>query len=217
MTDLLRKEMRLSASVLSYLFIAFGLMFLLPGYPILCGAFFVSLGLFQSFQLAREANDIVFSVLLPVAKRDIVRGKYAFVCLIEGCALLLMALAVLLRMTVFSQAEVYRMNQMMNANGFALGMAFVIFGLFNWIFVGGFFKTAVKFARPFVGFVIACFLTIFAAEALHHIPGLERLNAFGTDALGLQLILLGAGVLLFLLMTLLSGRRACERFEKIDL
>jgi len=109
------------------------------------------------------------------------------------------------------------MNQMMNANGFALGMAFVIFGLFNWIFVGGFFKTAVKFARPFVGFVIACFLTIFAAEALHHIPGLERLNAFGTDALGLQLILLGAGILLFLLMTLLSGRRACERFEKIDL
>ena len=57
MRNILGKEMRLSASVLSYLFIAFGLMFLLPGYPILCGAFFVSLGLFQSFQSAREAND----------------------------------------------------------------------------------------------------------------------------------------------------------------
>jgi len=69
MRNVLRKEMRLSASVLSYLFILFGLMFFLPGYPILCGTFFVSLGLFQSFQTAREANDFVFSALLPIAKK----------------------------------------------------------------------------------------------------------------------------------------------------
>ncbi|MBQ6468711.1 MAG: ABC-2 transporter permease [Lachnospiraceae bacterium] len=217
MRDILRKEMKLSASVLSYLFILFGLMFLLPGYPILCGAFFVSLGLFQSFQSAREANDIVFSVLLPVAKKDVVKGKYLFVCMIEVCAFLLMALAVILRMTALSQSVVYRSNALMNANFFALGTACVIFGLFNWIFVGGFFRTAYKFARPFVTFIITCFLVIFAAEALHHIPGLEKLNAFGTDDIALQLILLAAGVLIFLLMTALSCKKACEKFERIDL
>jgi len=217
MRNVLRKEMRLSASILSYLFILFGLMFLLPGYPVLCGAFFVTLGIFQSFQTAREANDIVFSVLLPIAKRDIVKGKYLFVCLIEGCAFLLMTLSVLLRMTVFAQSEVYRANALMNANFFALGMACVIFGLFNLIFVGGFFKTAFKFARPFVTFIISCFLVIFAAEALHHVPGLEKLNAFGTDDLALQLTMLAAGIVIFLLMTILSYRKACRRFEKIDL
>ncbi len=217
MRNVLRKEMRLSASILSYLFILFGLMFLLPGYPVLCGAFFVTLGIFQSFQTAREANDIVFSVLLPIAKRDIVKGKYLFVCLIEGCAFLLMTLSVLLRMTVFAQSEVYRVNALMNANFFALGMACVIFGLFNLIFVGGFFKTAFKFARPFVTFIISCFLVIFAAEALHHVPGLEKLNSFGTDDLALQLMMLAAGILIFLLMTVLSFRKACRRFEKIDL
>ena len=217
MRNMLRKEMRLSASILSYLFILFGLMFLLPGYPVLCGAFFVTLGIFQSFQTAREANDIVFSVLLPIAKRDIVKGKYLFVCLIEGCAFLLMTLSVLLRMTVFAQSEVYRANALMNANLFALGMACVIFGLFNLIFVGGFFKTAFKFARPFVTFIISCFLVIFAAEALHHVPGLEKLNAFGTDDQALQLTMLAAGILIFLLMTVLSVRKACQRFEKIDL
>jgi len=217
MRNVLRKEMRLSASILSYLFILFGLMFLLPGYPVLCGAFFVTLGIFQSFQTAREANDIVFSVLLPIAKRDIVKGKYLFVCLIEGCAFLLMTLSVLLRMTVFAQSEVYRANALMNANFFALGMACVIFGLFNLIFVGGFFKTAFKFARPFVTFIISCFLVIFAAEALHHVPGLEKLNAFGTDDLALQLTMLAAGIVIFLLMTILSYRKACQRFEKIDL
>ena len=209
--------MRLSASVLSYLFILFGLMFFVPGYPVLCGAFFVALGLFQSFQTAREANDIVFSALLPVAKSDIVKGKYLFVCLIESCAFLLMALAAVLRMTVFSQSAVYRGNALMNANFFALGMACVIFGLFNWIFVGGFFKTAYKFGRPFVIFIIAAFLLIFAAEALHHVPGLEVLNAFGTDHIVMQLMLLTAEVILYLLITVLSCRRACMFFERIDL
>lgn len=217
MRNLMRKEMKLSASVLSYLFILFGLMFLLPGYPILCGVFFVSLGIFQSFQTAREANDIVFSALLPIAKKDVVRGKYRFVCLIEACSLVLMAAAAVLRMTVFSESVVYRSNALMNANFFALGVAFVIFGLFNCIFVGGFFKTAYRFARPFVTFIIAAFLTIFVAEALHHVPGLQRLNAFGTDDIALQLILLAAGILVWLLLTVLSLRRACENFEKIDL
>lgn len=80
-------------------------------------------------------------------------------------------------------------------------MTCVIFGLFNWIFVGGFFKTAYKFARPFVTFIIACFLVIFTAEALHHIPGLEKLNAFGTNEITIQLIMIVAGILIFLLVT----------------
>lgn len=217
MRNLLRKEMRLCASILSYLFTLFGLMFLLPGYPILCGAFFVSLGLFQSFQTAREANDIVFSALLPVAKKDVVKGKYFFVCMIEAFAMILMAVSVILRMTVFSGSAVYRSNALMNANFFALGAACVIFGLFNWIFVRGFFKTAYKFARPFVLFVVVAFLSIFAAESLHHVPGLEILNAFGTDHLVIQLLLLAAGMIVFLLLTVLSCRRACEDFERIDL
>ena len=78
MIKLLRKEIKLAASPLSYLFIGFGLMAFIPGYPILVGSFFVCLGLFQSFQAAREANDILYTVLLPVAKGDVVRAKYAF-------------------------------------------------------------------------------------------------------------------------------------------
>ena len=217
MRNILRKEMRLSASVLTYLFILFSLMFLLPGYPILCGAFFVTLGIFQSFQSAREANDIVFSVLLPITKRDIVKGKYLFVCLIESAAFLLMLLAVILRMTVFSQSAVYRSNALMNANFFALGMACVIFGLFNRIFVGGFFRTGYKFARPFVTYIAAASLVIIIAETLHHVPGLGMLNAFGTDGIVLQLILLTGGIVIFLMITVLSCRKACGRFEKIDL
>ena len=217
MNNIMQKEYRLSASPLAFIFIVFGAMFMVPGYPILCGAFFVGLGLFQSFQAAREANDILFSALLPISKKEVVKGKYLFVCSIEGCAFILMVIAVIIRMTALKDSAVYLNNALMNANLFALGCALVIFGLFNWIFLGGFFRTSYKIGRPFVTFIVICFLFIFLAEALHHFPGLGDLTAFGTEAPGLQLILLLAGMLIFAVMTLLSYRGACNNFEKTDL
>ncbi|MCR4963196.1 MAG: ABC-2 transporter permease [Firmicutes bacterium] len=217
MHNILRKEMKLSASPLCYLFILFGFMFFLPGYPVLCGAFFVTLGLFQGFQYAREANDIVFSALLPIGKKDVVKGKYLFVCFIEGCSLLLMLAATLIRMTALAGSAVYRTNALMNANLFALGGALLIFGLFNMIFVGGFFKTGYKLGKPFVVYIIVAFLTIGVLESLHHIPGLAAVNAFGFEHLGLQCLFLLAGLAAFLALTWLSYRYACRHFEKIDL
>ncbi len=217
MTKLLRKEFKLSASILSFLFILFGLMFFLPGYPVLCGAFFVTLGIFQSFQNARETNDILFSALLPVAKRDVVKGKYIFVCAIELCSILLMAGAMIVRMTALAQAPVYTQNALMNANCFALGMAFVVFAVFNSVFLGGFFKTAYKHGKPFVIYIVVAFIVISIAEAAHYFPTLGWLNAFGTDYLARQILTLLAGLAVYVLITLLSCRKACERFEKIDL
>ena len=217
MRDIMVKEVKLSASPLAFLFIAFGLMFFLPGYPILCGVFFVTLGLFQSFQTAREANDVVFSALLPIAKSDVVKGKFCFVCGIEACAFVLMAVSTVIRMTALADSPVYRANVLMTANPFALGMALVIFALFNLIFVGGFFKTAYKYGRPFVIYIVVAFLTISLAEALHHFPGMGALNAFGTEHLGLQLGLLAAGVLAYALITSLACKKACRDFEIIDL
>lgn len=217
MRNILLKELKLSASILSFLFILFGSMFFLPGYPILCAVFFVTLGIFQSYQNCREANDIVFSALLPIAKHDVVKGKYLFTCAIELCGVLLMAAATLVRMTLLADAVVYRSNALMNANLFALGMAFVGFGLFNLIFVGGFFKTAYKFGRPFVGYTVTVFLLIGIAEALHHFPGLAFLNAFGTEHFAVQLLLLVIGIVIYLACTLFSYKKACANFEKIDL
>lgn len=217
MNALLKKEMRLSASILSYLFLGFSLMALLPGYPILCGVFFITLGIFQSFQSAREANDIVYSALLPIAKHDVVKGKYQFSILIELSGFFVMAVLTIVRMTVLSNSTVYRQNALMNANPFFLGMALLIFGMFNLIFVGGFFKTAYKFAKPFVTYIIVCFLLIGVAEALHYVPGFEALNAFGFDHLALQLSLLLGGAMAYIFLTAFSYKRACATFEKIDL
>lgn len=217
MNPLLKKEIRLSTLPLTWLFIGFGFMTLLPGYPILCGVFFVTLGIYQSFQSAREANDVVFSALLPVAKRDVVKGKFQLVMLVELCSFALMSILTVLRMTVLSDAAVYRQNALMNANPFYLAVVLLLFGMFNVIFVGGFWKTAYKIGKPFILYIVAGFLTIGAAEALHHVPGLEALNAFGFEHIVLQLALLFCGAALYTGMTFLSYAKACADFEKIDL
>ncbi|MBR4622710.1 MAG: ABC-2 transporter permease [Ruminococcus sp.] len=217
MNALLKKELKLSASILSYLFIAFGVMAMLPGYPVLCGAFFISMGIFQSFQSAREANDIVYFALLPVAKHDVVKGKFQFSVFIELCGMAVMSSLTLVRMTVLSEAKAYRENALMNANLFFLGMAFLLFGLFNLIFIGGFFKTGYKLGKPFVTHIIVCFLLIGIAESLHHIPGLEAVNAFGFDHIVLQVSLLLCGTISYILLTLWAYKLSCKRFEMIDL
>ena len=217
MNALLRKEMKLSSLLLTYLFIGFAVLTMCPGYPILCSVFFITLGIFQSFQSAREANDIVYSALLPVAKRDVVKGKYQFVLLIELCGFAMMLILTLVRMTALSDAPVYLKNALMNANPFFLGMALLIFALFNVIFVGGYFRTGYNIGKPFVIYIVVAFVTIGIAEALHHVPGLGALNAFGFEHIGLQLITLILGAACFAVLTYLSYNKACRDFEMIDL
>lgn len=217
MNKLLHKELKLTVTLLTYLFIAFGFMALLPGYPILVGAFFVSFGIFQTFQSAREANDIIYSALLPVSKADVVKSKFVSAVFIELCGFVIMAVLTLIRMTVLKDAVVYRSNALMTANFVFLGFALLIFGCFNAIFIGGFFKTAYYYNKPFILFIIAAFIIIGAAEALHHIPGFEAVNAFGFEHLGLQLAALLGGMILFAVLTLLSLKASVSNFEKIDL
>ena len=213
----MKKEMRLSALIIVYVFVIFGFMFLLPGYPVLCGAFFLTLGLYQNFRYARECNDIVFSALLPIAKQDVVKGKFAFSCLIELCCFVLMLVSTIVRMTALSSSPVYRSNALMNANFFALGMALVIFGIFNLVFIGSFFKTGYKTGTPFIVYMVISFAIIGIAEALHHIPGLEPLNAFGFEHFALQICALITGVLFYIGVTVFSYRNSCHNFERIDL
>ncbi len=217
MMKLLKKEMKLAASPLSYVFTAFGLMSFVPGYPILVGSFFVCLGLFQSFQAAREANDITYTALLPVAKGDAVRAKYVFCIFIELCYFILTAAVTLVRMTLLSEAKVYRNNALMNANLVYLGFVLLVLGLFNALFVGGFFRTAYKFGKPFVLFTAAAFSVAVVGETLFHIPKLSALNAFGFTHIGLQTGALAAGAILYALLTAVSMKRAIKSFERISI
>lgn len=217
MLNLLKKECKLSASILSFLFLAFALMTFIPNYPILCGVFFITLGIFQSFQNVKETNDIVFSALLPIPKKDVVKGKYIFCIFIELCGMIITIILTIIRMLMLSNALPYVNNQLMNANLFFIAMAFILFGLFNIIFVNGFFKTAYKVGKPFVIYIIICFIVIAVFESLHFFPKLEYLNTRNFDFLIYQIIALILGITFYILITLIAYRKSIKNFNKIDL
>ncbi len=217
MTKLLSKEFRLAASPLSWIFLLAAGMTLLPGYPILAGAFFICFGVFHSFQNAREANDVLYTVLLPVRKRDFVRAKFAFTCCIQLLGFALMAALTAVRMTVLADGKPYLSNALMNATPLFLAFSLLIFTAFNVFFLGGFFRTAYKLGIPFLSFGVATLLLVFIGEALHFIPGLQFFNAPAGERLGLQFALLGAAAAVYALATWLSCRGCMAKFEKIDL
>ena len=214
MTKLLRKEFTLSASPLTYVFLAFTLMSFIPNYPTLVGAFFVCLGLFYTFQKTREENDVVFTVLLPVKKTDAVTAKYLFCLINEVIALLLIAAFIPVKRVLCSAApEVYTFS-LMSTNLTALGFYTLTFAVFNIIFLGGFFKTAYKIGKPFIIFCIVEFILVFLGETLHHIPGLENLNDYSLFPSVIPCVI---GLFVLAFGTLLSLNSAKKSFETIDL
>ena len=168
MKQLLIKEFKLTSCPLTFFFLAFTLTAMIPGYPILVGAFFVCLGIFYTFQFAREYNDVMYTALLPVAKSDVVKARYSFVITVEMIAFLLSTILTIIRMTMLSTAKPYVENLLMNANLVYLGSYLVILALFNLIFVTGFFKTAYYFGKAFIYFIIAAFIVIGIMETLHN-------------------------------------------------
>lgn len=152
MKNLLIKEIQLTSMPITFIFLLFAFMTLIPGYPILMGAFFICLGIFFSFQNGRETNDILYTVLLPIRKSDVVTAKYLLTIFIQLIAFVLMLALTVFRMSLWNSAGVYMQNAMMNATPIYLALVLLIFAGFNVIFLGGFFKTAYGIGKPFLLF-----------------------------------------------------------------
>ena len=216
MKKLFYKELKLTANPLSYWFIAFSAMTMIPSYPILVGSFFICLGIFHTYQQIREYDDVTYTVMLPVKKRDIVTAKYLFVLFIELTAFILCTLLTIIRMKILGNAAPYVTNQLMNANMAYLGYTMIVFAVFNSIFLAGFFKTTYKIGKPFFIFCVVSFIIIIMGEILHHIPDLESLNNPSNLSMP-QIVIFAIGIVVFMLCTWLSYQKSIKNFEEIDL
>ena len=217
MKKLIYKEFALATSLLTVLFLGFTVMTFIPGYPILCGAFFVCFGIFHSYQTAREYDDIIYTILLPVRKADVVSAKYAAAVIVQVVAFVLFAFFSVIRMVFLADAAVYRANVLMGANFVFLSFVLLIFAAFNVIFIGGFFKTAYQYGKPFVIFIIVNFSIIAAAETLHHLPGMAWLNILDMKNAVCQLPVLALSAVVYGVSSAVSCKKSKTSFENIDL
>ena len=87
MKALLYKEFKLAMHPICYVFVfAFPLMILIPSYPIAIGFIYVLSCypiLFLGANKGQQSNDLLYSTLLPVRKKDIVLARILTIAIIQ--------------------------------------------------------------------------------------------------------------------------------------
>ena len=211
MKALFCKQARLAAHPMTYAFVFFGCMLLIPNYPYTVAFFYVTLGIFFMYQKTREMRDADFSALLPVRKRDTVLAGILFSLLLE-LASLVIAVPFAFLSVKLSAGNGNAAGLDPNLSLFAFG--FLLFSVFNLIFFPSFYKNGYKVGFSFLKAAAGVFAVVLCDVILPYIPPFAWID--GTDYLR-QLPLLAAGILIFALSTVFVCKRSAALYEKVDL
>lgn len=212
--NLLKKDFVLSAHQTLYIFMIIGTLVLVPTYPYEMIFFFGCLGLYFSILNGRENNDNFYSAVLPLDKNDIVKGKCLFFITFELIQIIIT--------TLISLIKIYFINLPQNDVGIEcniafLGFGFIIYSIFNYIFLTRLYKSSYKIGMPFVISLIFVMLAIILMEIISHIPYISWIDGIAYSDLQKQVPILIIGLLLFVFINVITYKKASKNFEKVDL
>lgn len=215
MSNLLSKELRLALHPTNIIFLFFAAMVFIPGYPYQVAAFFCCLGVNFLCVSGRENSDIIYTALLPVRKRDIVRTRFMLVALLQLGQMLLMSLCIIVKDAFISLDNPAGLE----ANAALIGLCLIAFGIFNAIFFTQYYKNPQKIGVPFVICTVVIFLLI-GLEVMCTIivPFVhDKLDTRYLLYMPEKLAVLGVGIVVYVILTLLAYRKSAKSFEKLDL
>ena len=214
MKALLYKQLRLVCHPMTPAFCLFGIMVIIPNYPYTVIFFYVTLGLFFSFLNMREQKDLYYTALLPVPKRDAVKAGCMFTALIELASLVLLVPCCMLA----ARLQPGKDNLVgLDPNLALLAAGFLLYALFNAVFLPSFYSSGYKVGAAFVKAIIPMALLMLVLEALPHIPALGWLDDMDA-ATQLRLIPMRAvSIAVYAGCTLLTFRASAQAYEKVDL
>ena len=215
MKHLLYKELRLALHPTAPLFLCLSAMLLIPNYPYYVIFFYTCLGVFFLCLNGRETQDLFYSMLLPVRKRQIVQARISLVVLIELAQVLLAIPFAVLRSVLIPLHN----EAGIEANTAFFGLGLLLLGVFNFFFFTRYYRNPDKVGGPFCAGCIAFAVCMLLAEtAVHVLPfAREQLDTIDPANLPAQLLVLAAGIVLFGLLTGSACRKSVRSFEQLDL
>lgn len=215
MAKLLLKELRLSMHPTGWIFLGLSAMVLIPGYPFYVTFFYTSLAIFFTCLSGRENQDITYTLLLPVKKIDVVRGRMLLAVVLELAQLVLVGAFCILR----AQLHMPLNPVGIEPNLAFLGASLAMLGLFNLVFFTGYYRNVVKVGTAFVKASVAMGVYMAVAETLVHVVPFAR-DVLDTPDPAYMLpkaVVLGAGIGIFIGLTICAYRSAKYHFEIQDL
>ncbi|MEG2603355.1 MAG: ABC-2 transporter permease [Clostridia bacterium] len=215
MKTLLMKEVKLAAHPTVWIFWALSAMLLIPNYPYYVVFFYTALGLFFVCLAGRENHDIEYSLSLPMRKQDVVRARIWFAVVIELVQLLLAAAFAAVRQRLAIGVNAAGMD----VNLALFGLAFLMLGLFNFLFFTRYYQNPNAVGKAFVWSSVLTFGYIFAAEACTFVVPLfkERLDTPDPLFLPEKLATLAVGIAAYAFLTWCAYRQSVKRFTALDL
>lgn len=196
-------------------FLALASLVLVPNYPYYVTFFYTALGIFFICLSGRENRDAEFSLLLPMAKKDIVKARFITVLILEGITLILAIPFAVLR----QQFDLPPNAVGIEANIAFFGFSLIMLGIFHLVFFGIYYNNIQKVGKAFVVSSCAMFFYMAVMEVLIHVLPFFRDKLDTMDPLFLRekLVILFLGVLLYLLFTVMAYKNSVKNFEKQDI
>ena len=226
MKALIYKELKLAMHPICYVFIVlFPFMILIPSYPLGIGFIYVLTCypiLFLGANKGQQSNDLLYSTLLPVRKKDIVMARMLTVIFMQIAFILVMTalypVARIINNAVAQSAEKPSeyMIPGLGLDSYVLLVAIALIGyaIADIIFFPIYYKHGKSIVMStlftILGFVV--YIGIFTI-GLPFIPGLDILNNLH---LGIQFAVLGAAILISFLLHFVVYKISSKRLEKVD-
>ena len=210
---LLYKEMRLAAHPTSIVFAFLGCLVLVPSYPYSVVFMFGCLAPYITFVNARETNDLWYTAVLPMTKRESVLGKCLLVVSFQLFQLLFSVPFAILRDA---------MNMANNPVGLDAtiawyGFGFFLYAVFDLLFLTAFYKSGYKAGKAFILAALPMVILMAAIEAAARIPALAWMDSRQPEHLRMQLPILLVGIVSYGALVPFAYRISARRFEKVDL
>ena len=200
----------------------FAAMLMIPSYPYTVACFYTTLSLFFVCLTARENHDIDYMMILPIQKKDVVKARLMLFIFLEMANFILTTIVVVIRCTACN----YENKGGMSPNLVLLGIFLLMYGVFNYFYLTGYYKDVSKVGKPFLkGCILMCLFVavdegIMIAEAVMRQSDKNAslfLNAMDGASLVKQIPILLVCALIFVLLNIRCYKVSRRRFEVLDL
>lgn len=210
---LLYKELRLAAHPTSIVFAFLGCLVLVPAYPYSVIFLFGCLAPYITFVNARETNDLWYTAVLPVTKRESVLGK----CLLVACFQLFQLLFSLPFALLRNALKIANNPVGLDATVAWYGFGLLLYAVFDLVFLTAFYRSGYKVGIAFLQASIPMVVLMAATEATAHIPALAWMDSRQPEHLFRQLPILAVGMVCYGALIPLAYRISVKHFEQVDL
>lgn len=215
MLKLLKKELTLNVQLPVYLFTLLTVMLLIPHYPAIVGVGYTIMQVSTYLRICQANQSMEFSTMLPVRRKDIVTSTTLVIAYFHLLNIAITLLLLIPYRMVYPQGTVVGID----GNLTFVAMCLVCFGLFNLVFIPGYFKTGYKFGFPLLWATIAFVLGYGVMETLvQAIPALRNtLDGLDPDYIWLRAVVFVVAALFYIFATYIANTCAAKRFEKVNL